>query len=73
MERSKAGTEEKKSRLPVTNNSKYNNKHNMELFSKIWKKYNEIQLTKNKISPTGLTLGRLLAWELCSILSRTPT
>ena len=36
----------KKSRLPITNKSKYNNnKHNIVVFYKI-KKYSEIQLTK---------------------------
>ena len=36
----------------VTNHppsSEYNNKHNSLVFHKIWKKYNEIQLTKNKM------------------------
>ena len=50
MERSKAGRE-KKSRRPITFYSNYsNNKHNIVVFYKIWKKYNEIQLTKNKIA-----------------------
>ena len=43
MERSKAGTK-KRSRRPITSQSKYNdNKHNMVMFYKIWKsimKYN---------------------------------
>ena len=48
MERSKAGTK-KKFRRPSTSQSKFNNnKHNIVVFFKIWKKYNEIQLTKNK-------------------------
>ena len=39
-----------KPRRPITTKSKYNdNKHNMELFYKIWKKYNEIQSTINKM------------------------
>ena len=34
----------------ITTQSKYkNNKQNMVIFYKIWKKYNEIQLTKNKM------------------------
>ena len=34
----------------MTSYSKYNNnKHNIVVFHKIWKKYNEIQLTKNKM------------------------
>ena len=50
MERSKAGTKKKKSRRPITSYPKYNiNKQNMVIFYKKWKKYNEIQLTKNKI------------------------
>ena len=52
MERSKAGM--KKTSSPgdlAEHKSKYNNnnKHNMVEFYKIWKKYNEIQLTKNKM------------------------
>ena len=40
----------KKSRGPITTQSKYNNnKHKMLVFYKIRKKYNEIQLTKNKM------------------------
>ena len=49
MERSKAGTKEKcPDGLSLPNN--YNiNKHNMVLFYKMCKKYNEIQSTKNKM------------------------
>ena len=37
-------------RRPITSVSKYNNnKQNTVVFYKIWKKYNEIQLTKNKM------------------------
>ena len=40
----------KKSRRPITTYQKYNmNKHNIVLFYKIWKMYDEIQLTKNKM------------------------
>ena len=40
----------KKFRRPITARSKYNiNKHNMVLFEKIWKKSDEIQVTKNKM------------------------
>ena len=47
MERSKP-VQKKKSLCPITTCSKYNNnEYNMVLFYKIWKKYNEIQLTKN--------------------------
>ena len=53
MERSKAGTKEKKkSRRPKRSELKYNNnnnKHNFFVFYKIWKKYNETQLTKHKM------------------------
>ena len=39
-----------KSRRPITSKSKYNNyKHNMAIFYKTWKKYDEIQLTKNEM------------------------
>ena len=49
MERSKAGTK-KKSRRPITTLFKYNViEHNMALFFKIMKNFNEIQLTKNKM------------------------
>ena len=49
MERSKAGRK-KISRRPITTKSKYNNNnHNMVVFYKIWKKYDEIKLTKNKM------------------------
>ena len=38
------------SRRPITSKSKYkNNKQNVVIFYKKWKKYNEIQLTKNKM------------------------
>ena len=48
MERSKAGTK-KKVRRPITSQLKdNNNKHNMVIFYKIWKKYDEIQLKKIK-------------------------
>ena len=50
MERSKAGTKEKRSpdglSLP---NQNIINKHNMVVFYKIRKNYNEIQLIKNKM------------------------
>ena len=37
-------------RQPITSLPKYNNnKQNMVIFYKKWKKYNEIQLTKNKM------------------------
>ena len=51
MERSAAGTKEKKkSRQPKLSLSKYiNDKHNLLVFYQRWKKYNEIQLTKNKM------------------------
>ena len=50
MERSKAGTKEKEYQRPITSSSKYNNnKHNMVIFYKTWKKCHEIQLTKNKM------------------------
>ena len=39
----------KKAWRPITLQSKYNNKQNMVVFYKIWKKYNEIQLTKKKL------------------------
>ena len=39
----------KKSRHQIITYSKYNNnKHNKVSFYKIWKKYNEIQLTKKE-------------------------
>ena len=46
--------ERKKSRQPIKSKLKYynnnnNNKQNIVVFYKIWKKYNEIQLTKNKM------------------------
>ena len=45
MEKSKA-----MSRRPITSSSKYNNnKQNVVIFYKERKKYNEIQLTKNKM------------------------
>ena len=53
MERSKAGKKEKriKFRQPKLSLSKYdNNKQYMVVFYKIWKKYGEIQLTKNKMN-----------------------
>ena len=39
------------SRRPIAPESKYNNnnKQNIVAFYMIWKKYNEIQLTKNKM------------------------
>ena len=50
MEKSKVGTKKKMSRRPITSYSKYNNnKQNVVIFYKKWKKYNEIQLTKNKM------------------------
>ena len=37
--------------------SKYsNNKHNIAIFNKKWKKYNEIQLTKNKMDFNSLIM-----------------
>ena len=49
MERSNAGTKKQTFRQPITTWSKYNNKKHNILFYKIWKKYNEIQLTNNKM------------------------
>ena len=50
MERNKAGMKKKKSRRPLTSKSKYtNNKHNVVIFYKKYKKYNDIHLTKNKM------------------------
>ena len=51
MERSKAGMKKTSCHGDLAQHkSKYNNnKHNMVEFYKIWKKYNEIQLTKSKI------------------------
>ena len=50
MERSKAGTKKKEVLTAYQYLIKINNsKHNIEVFYKIWKKYNEIQLTKNKM------------------------
>ena len=49
MERSKAGM--KKKEVPTAYNilSKYNNnKHNMAILNKNWKKYNEIQFPKTE-------------------------
>ena len=44
------GTTENETRLLITTYSKYNNnKQNMVIFYKKWKKYNEIQSTKNKV------------------------
>ena len=49
MERRKVGTKENEVPRAYNNHIKiHNNKHNMEIFYKIWKKYDEIQLTKNK-------------------------
>ena len=49
LEGSKASTN-KKFRRPITTKSKHNiNKHNMVLFYKKYKKYNEFQFTKNKM------------------------
>ena len=49
MEKSKAG-EKKKSGRPITSLPKYNNnKQNIVIFYKKWKKDNKIQLTKNKM------------------------
>ena len=45
-----SGHEQKTSRRPITSKPKYNNnKQNMVIFYKKWQKYNEIQLTKNKM------------------------
>ena len=50
MERSKAGTNKRSSDGLSHPNQKYNNnKHNLLVFYKILKKFNDIQLTKNKI------------------------
>ena len=50
MERSEAGMKKKKSREPMKSRSKYkNNKHNIVIFYKKWKKYNEIYSTITKI------------------------
>ena len=50
MEKKQSGHEKKMSRRSITSYSKYNNnKQNVVIFYKKWKKYNEIQLTKNKI------------------------
>ena len=46
MERSKAST---KKRSPDGLSKYNNNKHYIIVFYKIWKKYNEIQLTKSKM------------------------
>ena len=46
--------------------SKYNNnKHNIEVFYKTWKKYNDIQLTKSEIlySPYNLNAYKALRNE----------
>ena len=49
MKKSKAGTKKKEIPRPISTKSKCNNnKHNMKFYN-IWKTYNEIQLTKNKI------------------------
>ena len=50
MERSKAATKEKEVQIAYHYLIKmYNSQHNIVVFHKIWKKYNEIQLTKNKM------------------------
>ena len=51
MEISKAGTKNKSpDGLSLPTLSEYNkNKHKIVIFYKKWKKYNEIQLTKNKM------------------------
>ena len=56
---SKAGTK-KKAGLPITAQSKYNNKQNMVLFYKIWKKHNETQRTKNKMDLNNRKLQIIL-------------
>ena len=48
MERSEAGTN-KISPDGLSHPNQNNNKQNMVIFYKKWKKYNEIQLTKNKM------------------------
>ena len=49
MERSKAGVKERSPEGLSHPNQKNNNKHNILIFYKKWKKYNEIQLTKIKM------------------------
>ena len=52
MERSKAGMEKNYSNSLSHPNAvllSNNNNHNIVVFYKIWEKYNEIQLTKNKM------------------------
>ena len=50
MERSKVGTNKRRpDGLYIYNKKDNNNKHNIMVFYKIWKKYDEIQWTKNKM------------------------
>ena len=49
MERSKAGKNKRSPDGLLYPNQNNNNKQNMVIFYKKWKKYNEIQLTKSKI------------------------
>ena len=53
MERSKAGAKEKRSPDGQGYPNENNNKHNLLVLHKIWKNFNEMQLTKNKIDLTN--------------------
>ena len=58
VKRSKAGTKEKRSPDgPKLSKSKHKkNKHNLLVLCKRWKKYNEIQLTNNKMDLNNLKI-----------------
>ena len=59
MDRSKAGT--KKKEVPTAYHIliKYNNNKHIIVFNKIWKKYNEIKLTKNKMDLNNRKMDQL--------------
>ena len=56
MERSKAGTKKSPNSLSQPNQNTINSYHNLSIFYKIWKKLNEIQLTKNKMDLNNLKM-----------------
>ena len=60
----KGGHEKKKSRRPITTESKCdnNNKHNIVVFYKIWKKWNKIQVEQNLLEQSKNEKSSTLPW-----------
>ena len=66
MERSKAGTNKKSPDGHHIFTKMQYNKHNLLVFNKIWKKHNEIQLTKNKIDLNIQKMNHPPSFAICT-------